>query len=318
MNMQVLTKVSEPTNPAWGSEPGKRGIEALLRCGLVVLDKPCGPSSHQASAWVRDMLALRKAGHGGTLDPNVSGVLPVALERATRAMGFLLGSRKEYVGIIRFHRDVGERDVREAFKRFEGTIAQVPPVKSAVARKLRHRKVYYLKIIEIKGREALFRTECEAGTYIRKLCHDIGVALGAGAHMLELRRTRSGVLSEAQAVTLQQLSDAYWLWKEKGEESALRSAVLPLESAIDIKKIWVKDSAVEALCSGADLAAPGISMLHEGIAEGERIAVMSLKGELVCIAIALADSKKMMESGKGVACDTLRVVMEKGTYPRLW
>lgn len=293
-------------------------MDELLRFGVVVLDKPCGPSSHEVSAWVRKMLGLKKAGHSGTLDPNVSGVLVVGLEDATKAMGFLLRSTKEYVGIIRFHRDISERDAKKTFKKFTGEISQRPPVKSAVRRVVRKRKVYYLDAIETNGRDVLFAVGCDAGTYIRKLCSDIGEELGSGANMLELRRTKVGALSEGKAVTLQRLSDAYWLWKEKNDDSLLRKIVLPLEDVVDLKRIWLRDSAIESVCSGAQLAAPGVARLCADIKKGEGVVLLSLKGELVAIARAEMDSQEILTSAHGIVANTMRVLMRKGTYPKSW
>jgi len=318
MSMSVIVKQEDETDPKFGKKPEERSIEELLGLGIVVADKPCGPSSHEVTAWVRKIVGAEKAGHSGTLDPNVSGVLPVGLNSATKAMGFLLKSRKEYIGIMQLHREIRESDLREALEAFTGEITQLPPVRSAVRRRERKRKVYYLKLLEYKGREALFLVGCEAGTYIRKLCFDVGRYLGCGANMLELRRTKAGVLNEGMAVTLHELADAVWLRKERGDEKALRRCVMPLENAIDLKRIWVRDSSVESLCYGAALAIPGIAKLDAGISAGENVALMSLKGELVCIANAEMDSLKMAAERKGIAARTARVIMEKGTYPKMW
>lgn len=317
-NEGMIVRLEEETNPAYGKAPEERNAEELLGRGLTVLDKPCGPSSHEVTAWARRIVGAGKAGHSGTLDPNVSGVLPVGFNAATKAMGFLLKSRKEYVGIIKFHRDVKEGDVKRAFVAFTGEITQLPPVRSAVRRRERKRKVYYLEPLEHKSRETLFLVGCEAGTYIRKLCFDIGRHLGCGANMLELRRTRAGALTEEMSVTLQDLSDAVWLWKERGDEGALRRCVVPLERAVDLRRVWVRDSAIDALCNGAALAVPGIARLDAGIAPGESVALMSLKGELACIARTEMGSEGIAAATKGIAARTLRVMMERGTYPKMW
>lgn len=314
----VITKVDEATDPEHGKKPEERSIDELLGLGVAVIDKPCGPSSHEVTAWARKIVGAEKAGHSGTLDPHVSGVLPVGLNSATKAMGFLLKSRKEYVGIMQLHKNVKEGDVKRAFEAFTGEVRQLPPVRSAVRRRERKRKVYYLEPLQYKGREVLFLVGCEAGTYIRKLCFDIGRHLGVGANMLELRRTRAGALTEKMSVTLHDLSDAVWLWKERNDEKALRRCVLPLEAAVDLKRVWVRDSAIESLCSGAALAVPGIARLELGITPGESIALMSLKGELVCVAHAEMASEGMAAGMKGIAARTARVIMEKGTYPKMW
>jgi len=315
---EILTKVDEGTDEQCGKRPEERSVEELLETGVVPVDKPQGPSSHEVTSWVKKILHSAKAGHSGTLDPNVSGLLPVGLNRATRAMGFMLKSSKEYVGIVKFHCDVARKDVEMVFNRFSGEVEQLPPVKSAVRRVLRKRKVYYFEPLEFNGREVLFRVGCEAGTYIRKLCFDMGEELGRGANMLELRRTKVGGLGEGRASRLQGITDAYWLWKEKGDEREMRRVVLPIESALDLKKIWLRDSAVESICSGAVLAVPGIAKLDERITSGENVALMSLKNELVAISVADASSPQMLEMEKGVVARTMRVMMKKGTYPRCW
>ncbi len=314
----TIVKVDEGTDPKHGKKPEERSIDELLRLGVTVIDKPCGPSSHEVTAWARKIVGAEKAGHSGTLDPHVSGVLPVGLNSATKAMGFLLKSKKEYVGIMQLHRNVKEGDVKRAFEAFTGEIRQLPPVRSAVRRRERKRKVYYMEPLQYKGREVLFLVGCEAGTYIRKLCFDIGRHLGVGANMLELRRTRAGALTEKMSVTLHDLSDAVWLWKERNDEKALRRCVLPLEAAVDLRRVWVRDSAVESLCSGAALALPGIARIELGVMPGESIALMSLKGELVCIARSEMGSEGMAAGMKGIAARTARVIMEKGTYPKMW
>jgi len=314
----LLEKNPEESSPDYGKPPEQRSVGELLDLGVVILDKPPGPSSHEATSWVRSILGAGKAGHAGTLDPQVSGVLPVALNRATRVLGLLLKNEKEYVGIIQFHRNTTEEEVRAAFKSFAGEITQTPPVKSAVKRVPRKRKVYYIDAVEIYDRQTLFKAVVEAGTYIRKLCFDMGKHIGGGANMLELRRTRSGNLAEDQAVTLHDLADALWLWREKNSESLLRKAVLPVEKTISLPRIFVRDSAIESICSGASLKVPGITRLDEGIEPGMRVAVLSGKGELVSVSQAEMGSRDIMEKQKGIAAKTIRVVMLKGTYPKSW
>ena len=317
-NDETIVLVEEETDPAHGKEPGKRSVEELFELGLVVLDKQVGPSSHEVTAWAARICGSRRAGHAGTLDPNVSGVLPVGLNDATKAMGFLLKSKKEYVGIIRFHKVIDEKNVKRAFRAFTGEISQLPPVRSAVRRRERKRKVYYLEALEYNGPEVLFLVGCEAGTYIRKLCFDIGKFTGTGANMLELRRTKSGALAEKEAVTLQDLSDAFWLWKESGAEGELRRCVRPIEDAVDIRRVWLRDAAVEAVCSGAQLAVPGIARIEGGASKGETVALMTLKGELVAIAEMAVAGEALRKMKEGIAVKTRRVIMKKGTYPKMW
>ena len=314
----MVTLNEEATDPAHGKPPAERSAEEHLNLGIIVVDKQVGPSSHEVSAWAGRICGAHKAGHSGTLDPNVSGVLPVGLDDATRIMGFLLKSRKEYVGVVRFHRVVDEGEVKRAFGAFTGEITQLPPVRSAVRRRERKRKVYYLEPLEYNGPEVLFLVGCEAGTYIRKLCFDMGRYLGCGANMLELRRTKAGSLSEKEAVTLQDLSDAMWLWKEKGDEKELRRCVRPVEEAVDLRRIWMRDSAVEAVCSGAPLAVPGIARFECGVSKGETVALMTLKGELAAIADMSVGGDALEKMKEGITAESRRVIMKKGTYPKMW
>ncbi|MCK5560615.1 MAG: RNA-guided pseudouridylation complex pseudouridine synthase subunit Cbf5, partial [Thermoplasmata archaeon] len=214
-----LIKSECETDPAYGKPPEDRTLVELLNDGVINLNKPSGPTSHQVTAWARQVLELKKVGHGGTLDPKVTGVLPLALENCTKAMNLLLESNKEYVGVMRLHRDVDEVKVRGVFQEFTGEIYQIPPVRSAVKRRLRTRIIYEFEIFEIEDHDILFRVACNAGTYIRTLINDIGTVLGVGAHMRELRRIRSGFFNENEAVTLQDIKDAYVDWKEDDDET---------------------------------------------------------------------------------------------------
>ena len=285
------------------------------------MDKPSGPSSHEVDSWVKRILHVNKTGHGGTLDPKVTGVLPIGIDTATRVSQLLLPAGKEYVCLMTMHKEMPEDQVYEIFDQFTGKIYQTPPVKSAVKRELRVRTIYYATIYEIKGKDVLFRVGCEAGTYIRTLCHDIGEALGCGAHMAELRRTRAGPFNERNddLVNLHDLTDAYHFWVEDGDESYLRNAIKPMEVAADhLPQIFIKDSAVEAICQGAKLAAGGISMLSKGIKRGDLVAIKSLKGELVASGIALASTEEIMNADSGLVVNTNKVFMQPGVYPMAW
>jgi H/ACA ribonucleoprotein complex subunit 4 len=314
-----LIKVSAKTNPHYGKSPEERSVKELLNNGFIDLDKPSGPTSHQVVAWVKEMLEIEKAGHGGTLDPAVTGVLPVALGDAARALQVLLVAGKEYVALMKLHRPVEEKKIREVCASFIGGISQMPPVRSAVKRVQRTRQVYYLDVMEINGTEVLFRVGCEAGTYIRTLCVDIGKKLGFGAQLMELRRTRVGNITEDAAVTLQDVKDAYVFWKEEGTEDELRRVILPMERLLDVvPKIVVRDSAVDALCHGANLALPGVVEIDEGIKQGEMAAVVSLKSEGVALVSLEIPSEQVIQRDSGICARLVRVLMNKGTYPSTW
>jgi H/ACA ribonucleoprotein complex subunit 4 len=314
----VLVRSEGETDPQYGCSPDKRPIEELLQKGVINLDKPRGPTSHQVSAWIKTIFGI-KTGHGGTLDPAVSGCLPIFLGAATRLADTLLLSDKEYVCLMRLHKHVAKKDVMALFKLFLGNTFQRPPVKSAVKRELRKRRVYSVEVLEIEENDVLFKISCEAGTYIRKYCHDFGLILGTEAHMQELRRSKSGIFKEEEnLVTLQEVKDAYVFWKEGGQEKFLRRCILPMERAVeDMPKVWVRDSAIDSLSHGSDLAAPGVVKL-EKFGKDKTVAVMSLKGELVAIGQALEPTESIMRLKRGFVVKTNKVFMDPGTYPKGW
>jgi H/ACA ribonucleoprotein complex subunit 4 len=314
-----LIKAKTLTISKFGTIPHERSINDLLNSGVIPLDKPSGPTSHQVAAWARNILGVEKAGHGGTLDPKVTGLLPITLGTATNAVRTLIIGGKEYVGVMKLHADVSKEKIEEIFKEFTGKIYQMPPVRSAVKRELRIREIYYLELLEMENRIVLFKVGCEAGTYIRTLCHDIGDAMGIGAHMLELRRTKIASFSENEAVTLQDLKDAFVYWKEKGEEENLRKFVFPMERLLDhLPKIVVKDSAVDAICHGANLALPGVLQLDSDIKKGDIVAMITDKGEGIALGKAILPSNVIFIETEGIGVNTERVLMSPGTYPKLW
>lgn len=307
---EVLTK-NEPQNES--KDVKEKSASDLLNTGIIILNKPSGPTSHQAVDYLKKVLKIKKAGHSGTLDPGVTGVLPVALSNATRITHALLTAGKEYVCLMHLHKEVEEKKILETLKEFTGTITQLPPVKSAVKRQHRKRTIYYIEIIEIKNKDVLFKVGCEAGTYIRKLVHDIGLRLGCGAHMAELIRTKAGPFTEKEMVTLQDLADAYHYYK-KGEEEHLKKIILPIEKGIEhLKKIYVHEGAVNSLCNGAFLKVPGVCKLDSDINKGDKVAVLTLKKELVLVGEALINSNKIMKLAKGIAVRTEQVFMKPET-----
>ena len=303
----------------WGKRPSDRTVGELLKGGVIILDKPSGPTSHQATAWVRDALKADKVGHGGTLDPYVSGVLPVTLGKATRLTDIVLSSDKEYICLMRLHGDRTEKRIKGVMAEFVGKIYQLPPVRSAIKRQLRIRTIKELEVLDIKGRDVLFRMSCDAGTYARTLCVDIGDVLGCGANMVELRRSRSGKMTEARAATLHDIKDAYVFWQQYGREDWLRSLILPMEVLVEpLPKIVVKATAVDAICHGADLNISGIHMLDEDIRKNALVAMMTARGELIAIGRMAMSSSKIIATSQGKAVDTERVFMDPGHYPKMW
>jgi H/ACA ribonucleoprotein complex subunit 4 len=319
-NREVLIKKDETPNPSYGYQPEHRPINDYLKYGIINLDKPSGPSSHEVVAWIKKILKIQHAGHGGTLDPKVTGILPVALEESTKAIGVLLLSGKEYVCVMRLHGSCPEDTIRKVMEEFVGEIWQRPPVRSSVRRNVRIRRIYYIRDLEFEERKVLFRVGCQAGTYIRKLVHDIGETLGPGAHMQELRRTRTGPFTEDKNLaSLYDLKDGYDRWQEEGDERGLRQIVLPIENAVELlPKIFIRDSTVSSICHGAKLAIPGITKLDAEITVGTKIGMFSLKGELVALGRSMMTSKQMIEKHHGIAAKTERVIMRLNTYPRMW
>lgn len=276
----------------------------VLENSVIVVDKHAGPTSHQVSGWLREILGLKKVGHTGTLDPMVTGVLPVLLGNSVKAMPLFSGIEKEYVGVMHLHHEVSEEKLREVVKEFVGKIKQTPPKKSAVARREREREIFSFDVLEIDGKDVLFRTRTEAGTYIRKLCHDIGQKLGVGAHMSELRRTEAGPFSENQAHSLTEIKDRF----ELGEEN-LRKMLVPIESVIsDSKKVFAHDSALKMVVNGAPLYVGGVVGADEKIIPGETVAMMSESKKLVAIGIAKMSGKDMSKRKKGTAVRTDRII----------
>ena len=309
----------EAPDPEHGWDPRARPMEVMLDYGLIALDKPRGPTSHEVVAWVRKMLGVDRAGHSGTLDPPVSGLLPIGLGQGTKALSLLLLFPKEYKGVMRVHSSVPTKQLKAIVAEFTGEIFQRPPQRSSVSRQVRSRTIYELDIGETKGNIHLFSCLCESGTYIRKLVYDIGEVLGVGATMVELRRTLVGPLKESDGfVTMHQLSDAVFKLRS-GDESTLRELIKPIEDSLGAtKRIVMRDSAVDAICHGARLGLPGVLSVSAGISKGDILVLVSAKGELVAIGNAMLSTEEMTSLKKGLACSTERVIMKQGTYPKMW
>jgi predicted rRNA pseudouridine synthase len=284
--------------------------------GIIVIDKPRGPSSHQVAAWVGKMLGCQ-VGHAGTLDPQVSGVLLVMLGNAVRLAPLLLQHDKEYICLMRLHGDVDKTRIEQIGKEFTGRLYQRPPRKSAVKRVLRIRTIQKLEILDSVGRLVLFRVQCDAGTYIRSLCHHMGLALGVGAHMVELRRTRSGAFSEQDMHALHEIQDACYAAME-GNRVALSSIILTVDSAVpDLATVIIRDTAIDAVCRGAVLAGVGVISRDE-FKKDQTIAVLSQKKEFICLGRALVPSDSFKPGDTGLVIAPTTVFMPPGTYPRGW
>lgn len=315
--LEWYTREEAETSEEYGAIPEKRSIDELMDKGVVLIDKPFGPTSNQVSTWIKKELNIKKAGHFGTLDPNATGVLPVGLNSGTRVNPALAQADKEYVFEAELVDEKETEEIREAVASFEGVNEQTPPEKSAVKREERKREIYEIELLEEEGDRILGRVLCESGFYVRVLIDQLGEKLGTEADMKELRRTQQGGIEENEVNTLQDVVDAYHFYKE-GKEKKLREVLQPIEKGVQhLKKIVVKDSAVNAVANGADLGAMGISKFQNRIKQGETVAVMTLKGELVALATAEMSSEQLYED-KGTAATLESVHMDPETYPKRW
>jgi len=301
--------------------PEERTPTERLRFGVVNLDKPPGPSAHQVSGWLRDAVGdaleqadekpIDRAAHAGTLDPKVTGCLPVMLGHATRLAPAFLEGRKEYVTVLECHAPV-PTDIESVLETFEGKIYQKPPRKSAVSRRLRVREVYDLTLLEHTDRQALIRIECESGTYIRKLCHDVGLALGTGAHMGDLRRTVTTPFDDSTLHTAHDLLDALAFWLEDDDTTALESVVEPAERMLEhLPSVTIAPSAAESVATGAPVYAPGVLEVDAAATAGNEhdnpplVACYTPDGAAVCLGRVVGDP----DADSGVVVDLERVLV---------
>ncbi|XP_062997793.1 H/ACA ribonucleoprotein complex subunit DKC1 [Elgaria multicarinata webbii] len=306
-----------------GCNPLKREIAEYVRTGFINLDKPSNPSSHEVVAWIRRILRVEKTGHSGTLDPKVTGCLIVCIERATRLVKSQQSAGKEYVGIVRLHNAIeSEVQLSRAIETLTGALFQRPPLIAAVKRQLRVRTIYESKLVEYdpERRLGIFWVSCEAGTYIRTLCVHLGLLLGVGGQMQELRRVRSGVMGEKDhMVTMHDVLDAQWQYDNNKDETYLRRVIFPLEKLLTShKRLVMKDSAVNAICYGAKIMLPGLLRYEDGIEVNQEVVVITTKGEAICTAIALMTTAVISTCDHGVVAKIKRVIMERDTYPRKW
>ncbi|WWC70773.1 centromere/microtubule-binding protein cbf5 [Kwoniella pini CBS 10737] len=321
---KLLVRSSHFTPIPTGVSPLKRDLQTYVKSGVINLDKPSNPSSHEVVAWLKRILRVEKTGHSGTLDPKVTGCLIVCIDRATRLVKSQQGAGKEYVCVVRFHDKVvnGEKAVSRALETLTGALFQRPPLISAVKRQLRVRTIYESKLIEYdeKRNMGVFWVSCEAGTYIRTLCVHLGLLLGVGAHMQELRRVRSGITGENDdIVSMHDVLDAQWLFDNTRDESYLRRVIRPLESLLtNFKRIVVKDSAVNAVCYGAKLMIPGLLRYESDIEVNEEVVLMTTKGEAIAIGISMMSTVDLASCDHGVVAKVKRCIMNRDLYPRRW
>ncbi|KIW20691.1 centromere/microtubule-binding protein cbf5 [Exophiala spinifera] len=321
---KLLVRTGHFTPIPCGCTPLKRDLKSYISSGVINLDKPSNPSSHEVVAWVKRILRVEKTGHSGTLDPKVTGCLIVCIDRATRLVKSQQGAGKEYVCVVRLHDKLpgGEAQFARALETLTGALFQRPPLISAVKRQLRIRTIHESKLYEFDNDRHLgvFWVSCEAGTYIRTLCVHLGLLLGVGAHMQELRRVRSGAMAESDGmVTLHDVLDAQYMMDNNRDEAYLRKVISPLESLLtSYKRIVVKDSAVNAVCYGAKLMIPGLLRFEAGIEVHEEVVLMTTKGEAIALGIAQMSTVELSTCDHGVVAKVKRCIMERDLYPRRW
>jgi tRNA pseudouridine55 synthase len=281
--------------------------------GVLPVDKPVGPTSHDAVAHVRRALRTRQVGHTGTLDPFASGLLLVCVGQATRLAEYLTGLPKSYAATLRLGettdtddltgetiggsdawRGLSAEDVEGALLRQVGTIQQLPPVYSAkkvdgermyavarrggeVERKPVTVTVHAIRVTRIELPDVDFEVDCGSGTYIRAIARDAGEALGTGAHLRSLRRTAVGVHSVGRAVPLEAL----------GDEDRVRSALLtPLDALAGLPRVAVDEAGAAALGFGRAIPAPADTP------EGVPLALAGADGRLLAIGERAGDAVK--------------------------
>ena len=321
---KLLVRTGHFTPISAGCTPLRRDLKQYISSGVINLDKPSNPSSHEVVAWLKRILRVDRTGHSGTLDPKVTGCLIVCIDRATRLVKSQQGAGKEYVAVLRLHGKLpgGEAQFARALETLTGALFQRPPLISAVKRQLRIRTIHESKLYEFDNERqlAVFWVSCEAGTYIRTLCVHLGLLLGVGGHMQELRRVRSGAMEEGEGMcTLHDVLDAQWLQDNQRDESYLRTVIKPLETLLTTyKRIVVKDSAVNAVCYGAKLMIPGLLRYESGIEVHEEVVLITTKGEAIALAIAQMSTVELSFCDHGVVAKVKRCIMERDLYPRRW
>jgi H/ACA ribonucleoprotein complex subunit 4 len=320
--LQNLQKIDDDaTSNRYGYLPDKRPLDILLDYGFIPLDKPPGPTSHEVVAWVKKILGLSKIGHSGTLDPGTTGLLPLGLGEATKALQVLTLGPKEYYALARMHSYISAKKIELVMKPFTGDIYQRPPQRTAVRRATRIRTVYSFDLLEQHERLILIRILCQAGTYVRKIIYDLGEVLSLGATMIELRRTRVDCLSERTGsfVRLHDILDAFERYKETEDETRLRQLIMPIEYSLQgLRGVMIRDTAVDALCHGAQLAIPGITAVPPNLRRGELVGVYTLKGEIVGLSEAVMTSEEIGTKTTGFAFIMKRIIMKPNTYPKVW
>lgn len=321
---QLNVKSTHYTPIPQGNSPLDRPLREHLKYGVINLDKPSNPSSHEVVAWVKRILKVEKTGHSGTLDPKVTGCLIICINRATRLAKSQQSAGKEYIGVLKLHSDFegGRKALENALKKLTGAVFQKPPAISAVKKQLRIRTIYEMKLVDVdyENNTAAIWCDVEAGTYVRTLCEHLGLLMGTGGQMDELRRVRSGMMNESKyLVTMHDLLDAQYLYENKKDETYLRRVVKPLELLlVNLPKIVLKDSCINSICYGAKLLVPGVLRFDSKLQVGKECVLMTTKGEAVAVGICQMTAGEILSCDHGIAAKIKRVIMDRDTYPRRW
>lgn len=298
--------------------PGDAVDERLRDGAFLLVDKPRGPSSHQVTAWARDMLGVSIAGHAGTLDPNVSGLLWVGVGPALKLLPLVLEFPKRYIASIVLHGPVPRKEIERVIVEFTGPIYQTPPVRSAVKRERRVRTIHRLELLEMDGPRLLLDLTADSGTYVRTLAVDLGEALGLGGHMEELRRVATGPFREGNSVTLATIADAS-VARAAGDPAPLLALLHPIEEVWrEFPAIVVKDAAASALAHGAGLASGGILALPKPFGRNARVALVTRSGELIATGVAERSSEEVGAVKHGWVVNGTRVFVDPARFPALW
>ena len=320
MNSRIVIDESPNKSSRHGKNPSERGLEALMEAGVILVDKPPGPSSHQLASWARDILGLKRLGHGGTLDPFATGALTLLLGKATRLTEVVLSGDKTYIAVLKIDSSISSKQVEEVLERFSGEIYNVPPLESAVKIRVRTRVIQAIKLLESDQEDGLHTVSvsCQAGTYIRTLARDIGLMLGTPCILSELHRHSTGSFEQSSLCTMQQLADAAML-AEEGDEEALCRLIAPVERILgSIPGVWVRDSAIASICHGAPLAVPGVVSLDSGMSAGDKTVIWSSKGEAIAVGEMTVDSSDVPNMTTGELIKPKIVLMDKDEYPGAW
>ncbi len=285
---------------------------------FLLVDKPRGPTSHQVTAWARDLLGVPSAGHAGTLDPNVSGLLWVGVGPALKLIPLVLDFPKRYVGVVAFHGPVASADLERVVREFTGPVFQTPPVRSAVKRERRIRTIHRLVTVESGDGKLLLDVVADSGTYVRTLAVDLGEALGVGAHLEELRRVGTGPFTEGQSATMTQLADTI-VGAKTGDPTALLAHLHPLvEVWGEFPILRLKPSAASAIAHGADLSSGGILTTSRRYAPGAHVVLTTADGALLAFGRGIVGSDDVARTSHGWVVDAERVFADPARYPPRW